>query len=64
MVEDPIVEEIHEIRRKMWKECSEDIERFLDMIDGLESKDAIRISSSEELKVLMSGREQSVQEKD
>ena len=64
MVEDPIVEEIHEIRRKMWKECGEDIEKFLDMIGHLESKDAIRISSAEELKAFMSSRENAAQEKE
>lgn len=63
MIDDPIVEEIHEIRRKMWKECGEDIEQFLDMIDRLESKDAIRISSVEELKAFMSSREHAAQEK-
>ncbi|MBI5474474.1 MAG: hypothetical protein HY961_19220 [Ignavibacteriae bacterium] len=62
MFEDPIVEEVHEARRQMWKECGEDIEKYLHMINHLESKDAIRISSVEELKAFKRTQERVIHE--
>ncbi len=62
MVEDPIVEEIHEIRRKMWVQCGEDIEKFIEMISSWESADTTRISSVEELQAFVNSREQITQE--
>ena len=64
MVEDTIVAEIHETRRKMWKEYGEDIEKFLDMLKRWESKETVRISSAEELKRFMKSREVTTQEKE
>ena len=39
MRRDPIVEEIHQIRKKMWEECGRDFDRYFDQIQADEALD-------------------------
>ena len=44
-MDDPIVEEVHEIRRRLWDECGGDLEKLMDRLKSRESVDASRIVS-------------------
>jgi len=46
MRRDPIVEEIHRIRKKMLEECGGDLERYFDQLQADEEKDRERLVSS------------------
>lgn len=45
MTRDPIVEEIHEIRRKIMKECGNDPRRYFARLKAAEAKDRDRLVS-------------------
>ena len=43
MTRDPIVEEIHRAREKIWKECGEDPKKFFERLKAAEAKHRNRI---------------------
>jgi len=45
MARDPIVEEIHEIRRKMLEECGGDFDKFFDRLMAAQKKRKRRLVS-------------------
>jgi hypothetical protein len=46
MTHDPIVEEIHRAREKIWKECGEDPKKFFKRLKAAEAKHMDRLVSS------------------
>ena len=50
MIDDPIVAEIHETRRRIMAECGDDVERLIDRLKAAESQDKDRLVTAEELK--------------
>lgn len=48
MKDDPIVEEIHRVRREMMEECDGDFEQLVATLREREGKDARRVVSSVE----------------
>lgn len=42
MNRDPIVEEVHQTRQKIWEECDGDLDRFLDHLQAAEKRDRSR----------------------
>ena len=48
MINDPIVEEIHQIRREMMAECDGDLKRLVARLRERETEDASRVVSSVE----------------
>ena len=46
MNRDPIVEEIHQTRQKIWEECGGDLNRFLNRLRGAEKQDRSRVVST------------------
>lgn len=48
MINDPIVEEVHQIRRELMAECSGDLKRLVTRLREREIEDAGRIVSSVE----------------
>jgi hypothetical protein len=46
---DPIVEEIHEIRRRIFEECGNDLGRLLEHFKAAEVKDTDRLVSYEQV---------------
>jgi len=49
MIEDPIVQEIHETRRRIMAECGDDLERLMDRLKAAESQDRDRLVTKEDL---------------
>lgn len=49
MNRDPIVEEIHQTRQKIWEECGGDLDRFLNRLRGAEKQDRSRVVSTTSL---------------
>ena len=45
MKHDPIVEEIHEVRRKLLRECEGDMDKLFDRLKADEAKDRDRVVS-------------------
>jgi len=45
MTRDPIVEEIHRAREKIWKECGEDGKKFFERLKAAEAKHKDRLVS-------------------
>lgn len=45
MTRDPIVEEIHRTREKIWKECGEDAEKLFERLKAAEAKHRDRLVS-------------------
>ena len=45
MIRDPIVEEIHRVRRKMLAECGGDLDKYFDRIQADEALDRERLVS-------------------
>ena len=45
MTRDPLVEEIHRVRREMWKECGGDLDKYFDRIQADEARDRNRLVS-------------------
>jgi hypothetical protein len=52
MRNDPIVEEVHRIREKMWDDCGGDLDRLIASFRASEAEHPERIISSERLKQL------------
>jgi hypothetical protein len=49
MIEDPIVKEIHETRRRILEECDGDLERLIARLKAAEQKDKDRLVTMEEV---------------
>jgi len=49
MIEDTIVQEIHETRRRIMAECGDDLERLTDRLKAAESQDRHRLVTKEDL---------------
>jgi hypothetical protein len=49
MIDDPIVQEIHETRRRIMAECGDDVERLIDRLKAAELQDKDRLVTKEEL---------------
>ena len=49
MIDDPIVQDIREIRQRLWEECGGDLDRYLAMIKAAGSKYADRQVTKEEV---------------
>jgi len=45
MKRDPIVEEIHRAREKIWKECGEDPKKFFERLKAAEARHRNRVVS-------------------
>jgi hypothetical protein len=50
MIDDPIVKEIHETRRRIMAECGDDVDRLIDRLKAAELQDRDRLVTKEELK--------------
>jgi hypothetical protein len=48
-MKDTIVEEIREVRRRIFEECGNDLERYLERLKAAEAQDEDRLISLEEL---------------
>jgi hypothetical protein len=57
MTGDPIVDEIHQTRRRIWEECGEDVEGLIARLREAESKDRDRLVTLEDLRKRAGGRE-------
>ena len=49
MMEDEIVMEIHETRRRILEECGGDIERYIERLKALDAKDKDRLVTFEQV---------------
>ena len=49
MNRDPIVEEVHQTRQKIWEECGGDLDRFLNRLRGAKEQDRSRVVSTTSL---------------
>ena len=49
MIADPIVQEIHETRRRIMAECGDDAEGLIDRLKAAESQDGHRLVTKEDL---------------
>ena len=49
MMDDPIVNEIHETRRRIFEECGGDLDRFIERLKAVEVKDKDRLVTFEEV---------------
>jgi hypothetical protein len=49
MIEDPIVQEVHETRRRIFDECGGDLQRLIDRLKNAEAKDHDRLVTLEEI---------------
>jgi len=49
MIDDPIVQEIHETRRRIMAECGDDLEGLMDRLKAAESQDRHRLVTKEDL---------------
>jgi hypothetical protein len=58
MTNDPIVEEVHRIREKMWDECGGDLDRLMASFRAGEAEHPERVFSGERLKQLRREDEQ------
>ena len=43
MIDDPIVEEIHKIREKLWEECGGSLDKLMDRLQEREKEDRARL---------------------
>ena len=50
MTHDPIVEEVHRLRERMWDECGGSLDRLIDSLRASEAQHPDRIVSAERLK--------------
>jgi len=50
MMEDEIVDEIHETRRRIFEECGGDIERLIERLKALDAQDKDRLVTVEEVR--------------
>lgn len=44
-MEDPIVDEVHEAREKLLRECGDDLEKLMDRLKARETEDRSRVTS-------------------
>lgn len=51
-MKDPIVEEVHRVRRELWDECKGDIQKLIVKLKAVEAKERHRVVSLERLKEL------------
>lgn len=51
-MEDPIVREIHAIRQRMFLECGEDLNRYLERLKAAELQDQERLVTAEQLQAI------------
>jgi hypothetical protein len=49
MIRDPIVEEVHRIRERMWDECGGDLERLIESLRASEAEFRDRIIPPDKL---------------
>jgi len=56
MIRDPIVEEIHQIRKKIWDECGGDFAKWIERLKVREAEHPDRIVSLEEFRKRLSAR--------
>ena len=49
MIDDPIVGEIHETRRRIVAECGDDVERLIDRLKAAELQDRDRLVTKEQI---------------
>lgn len=49
MNRDPIVEEVHQTRQKIWEECGGDLDRFLNRLRGVKKPDRSRVVNTASL---------------
>ncbi len=49
MIDDPIVKEIHETRRRILDECNDDIEQLIARLKAAEQQDKRRLVAMEEV---------------
>ena len=49
MIDDPIVQEIQEIRRRLWEECGGDLDRYLERLQSGEAEQQDRLVTMEEV---------------
>jgi len=49
MNRDPIVEEVHAVRERMWNECGADLDRLIEFLRAGEAQHRERIISKEQL---------------
>ena len=59
-MEDEIVKEIHETRRRILKECGGDIDRLIERLKAAESKDKDRLVSVEDVQRRASTRKATI----
>jgi hypothetical protein len=50
MKHDPIVEEVHRVRERMWDECGGDLDRLIESLRASEAEHQDRIITPEQLK--------------
>ncbi len=43
MIDDPIVEEIHKVREKLWEECGGSLDKLMDRLQAREEEDRSRL---------------------
>lgn len=43
MIDDPVVEEIHKIREKLWEECGGSLDKLMDRLQAREEGDRSRL---------------------
>jgi len=43
MIDDPIVEEIHKVREKLWEECGGSLDKLMDRLRAREEEDRSRL---------------------
>jgi hypothetical protein len=49
MMEDPIIDEIHEVRRRIFEECGGDLERYFERLKAAEAMNKDRLVTLEEV---------------
>lgn len=48
-MDDAIVQEVHEIRRRLLAECSNDLDRFMERLKAAEEQDRDRLVTAEDI---------------
>ncbi len=49
MIDDPIVEEVHQTRQRIFAECDGDLDRFIARLKAADSKDKDRLVTIEDV---------------
>jgi hypothetical protein len=58
-MDDPIVKEIRETRQRIFKECGEDLERYIEYLKSTEPQDKHRVVTLEEVRARSEKRKNS-----